>query len=596
MSMSKFWEKTSYRLLCRPKGFLKDICKAVSFKTPSDIVPLWYNRSAYKMTEPAVTVGQIVPVFAIYILLSSTAEATETLNYRSVNFDQQPKTSSQILNHQLNSAENFSSKADNTQILITQVNSVRQLRDVKPTDWSYAALRNLIERYGCISGFGDRTYRGEQIISRAEFAAGLNACLNKMEQMIANSDDVPQADLDTVLLLIKEFQSDLAIIQGKTDASQARLGDLEVTQFSTTSKLRGEAIFALGSVLPQERETSTVLGSRLRLELATSFSGEDLLFTRLSRTDFPGFIEELGTFQGNLAFADDDNNSLQLDALHYSFTVGDRLEFIVGTAGIDAEDIAPTINFLDGDGGSGAISAFGTRNPIYYLPGDAGVGVTHSPVDQVEISAGYLASATNEPSSGNGLFNGPYSALGQVTVAPVESLSLAATYIHSYNQSDTETGTNRANLQSFTTELFGLPTPTISNSYGLELSWAISDRLVIGGWGGLSKVRLSTLNGQIDSGTQEIWNWAATLALPDLGTEGSLAGIVVGSEPRATNSTIDNLEQDSQQSLHLEAFYQYQINDNISITPGVVWITEPDTNPPDNDDLVIGTIRTTFSF
>ena len=54
---------------------------------------------------------------------------------------------------------------------------------------------------------------------------------------------------------------------------------------------------------------------------------------------------------------------------------------------------------------------------------------------------------------------------------------------------------------------------------------------------------------QIDRGTQDIWNWAATLALPDLGKEGSLAGIVVGSEPKVTNSTINNLEADSDRSL-----------------------------------------------
>ena len=547
-------------------------------------------------------IGQLVPVFAIYILLSSKTEATEISNYSNIDSNRIQNTL-KIHNSQRNLGDNFRLKTDDTQPLITQVNSVQQLRDVKPTDWSYEALRNLMERYDCISGFGDRTvpsYRGEQSITRAEFAIGLNACLNKIEQMVANSDDVPQVDLDTVLLLIQEFQSDLAIIRGKTDGSQARIEDLEVTQFSTTSKLRGEAIFGLGSVLSQESKnnTSTVIGSRLRLELATSFSGEDLLFTRLSRTDFPGFSEELATFQGNLAFAEsDDNDNLQLDALHYSFNLGDRVWAIVGAAGIDAEDIAPTVSFLDGDGGSGAISTFGTRNPIYYLPGDAGVGVTHSPIEQIELSAGYLASAADESSSGNGLFNGPYSALGQITLTPIETLSLAATYIHSYNQSDTETGTDLANLQSLTTELFGSPTPTVSNSYGLELSWAISDRLIIGGWGGLSKLRnLSTLNGQIDRGTQDIWNWAATLALPDLGTEGSLAGIVVGSEPRVTDSTINNLEEDSEQSLHIEAFYQYQVNDNISITPGVVWIIEPNTNSLNSDDLAIGTIRTTFSF
>ena len=283
--------------------------------------------------------------------------------------------------------------------------------------------------------------------------------------------------------------------------------------------------------------------------------------------------------------------------MHYSFGVGDRLDLILGATGLEADDIAPTISLLDGDGGSGAVSAFGTRNPLYYPPEDAGLGITLRPSDQIKISAGYLASPANESTPGSGLFNGPYSALGQVTFAPLESLSLAATYVHSFNQSDTETGTDRSNLQSLSAELFGNQTSTVSNSYGLELSWSISDRFVVGGRGGLSKVtNLDTLNQQIDRGTLDIWNWAATLAIPDLGKEGSLAGIVIGSEPQVTNSTIENIEEDNEQSLHLEAFYQYQLNDNVAITPGLVWITEPNSDIDQGDDLVIGTVRTTFSF
>jgi Carbohydrate-selective porin, OprB family len=48
-------------------------------------------------------------------------------------------------------------------------------------------------------------------------------------------------------------------------------------------------------------------------------------------------------------------------------------------------------------------------------------------------------------------------------------------------------------------------------------------------------------------------------------------------------------------SLHVEGFYKFQITDNISITPGFVWITAPDQDR-ENNSYAIGTIRTTFSF
>jgi hypothetical protein len=564
--------------------------------------------------------SRTVAIVGVLLLLSANGKAIALPKNEGGISNEQNQNNLKIANRQENFADyldylDYSNiSRDPQHNLISQANNIKQIQDIQPTDWSYEALQNLIQRYGCISGLENRTYRGEQTISRAEFAAGLNSCLNSIEKIIAQSKNVPQVDIDTVLRLMQEFQSELAILQGRTDGSQARLLDLEATQFSTTSKLQGEAVFGIGSVLAGTFSDSlsgtlrdrpnTILGSRLRLDFKTSFQGDDLLFTRLSRGDFEGFTPELNTFQGDLAFAEPDSSDLRLEDLHYSFSVGDRLNFIVGTAGVDAEDIATTISFLDGDGGSGAVSSFGTRNPLYYSPGDAGLGVNYRPLKQVEIGAGYVASPASESTPGSGLFNGPYSTLGQIVIEPLGNLSLAATYIHSYNQSDTQTGTRRANLQSQTAELFGAAVNTVSNSYGLELSWTISDRFVLGGRGGLSKVsNLNTLNQQLDRGTQDIWNWAATLAIPDLGKEGSLAGIVVGSEPRVTNSTIENttgntenFAEDQNQSLHLEAFYQYQVNDNIAITPGVIWITEPGNNTQGSEDLVIGTVRTTFSF
>ena len=543
----------------------------------------------------------VVPILGTLLLLASNSEASTILKAQADSINKQNQSNLKNTNRQtdvFDYLDKIELSKDGSHDSIAPTNSVKQLRDIQPDDWAYQALQNLIDRYGCISGFEDDTYRGTQNVSRAEFAAGLNSCLNSIEEIIAQTKNTPEADLDTLLRLMQEFKSELAILQGRTDGSQARLIDLETTQFSTTTKLQGETIFGLASVLSGDlNRTSTVLANRTRLELNSSFQGDDLLFTRLSLGNFSGFADEIDTFQGSLAFAELDDSEFRLDALHYSFDLGSRLGFIIGAAGLEADDIAPTISVLDGDGGRGAVSRFGTRNPIYYPPGDAGIGINHRPSDNIRLSGGYVASPANEPSPGSGLFDGPYSALGQITVEPLESLSLAATYVHSYNQTDTQTGTSRSNLQSQTEEAFGEPVPTVSNSYGLELSWAISDRLIIGGRGGLSKVsNLSTLDEDIDRGTQDIWNWAATLAVPDLGKEGSLAGIVVGSEPKVTNSTIDNLEADPERSLHLEAFYQYQVNDNIAITPGVIWITEPDSSTEDADDLVIGTVRTTFSF
>jgi len=46
-----------------------------------------------------------------------------------------------------------------------QVTSVSQLSDVRPTDWAFQALQSLVERYGCIAGYPDGTYRGNRALT-----------------------------------------------------------------------------------------------------------------------------------------------------------------------------------------------------------------------------------------------------------------------------------------------------------------------------------------------------------------------------------------------------------------------------------------------
>ena len=126
------------------------------------------------------------------------------------------------------------------------VTSVSQLSDVKPTDWAFTALQSLVERYGCIAGYPDRTFRGKQATSRYEFAAGLNACLDKINEIISAglADKVGKEDLATLRKLQEEFAAELATLRGRVDALDAKTAKLEAQQFSTTTKLSGEAIFS----------------------------------------------------------------------------------------------------------------------------------------------------------------------------------------------------------------------------------------------------------------------------------------------------------------------------------------------------------------
>ncbi len=476
-----------------------------------------------------------------------------------------------------------------------QVTNVNQLRDVSPTDWAYEALRSLVERYGCIVGYPNQTYRGNQPLSRYEFAAGLNACLNQIERLIASSEAVTREDIETLQRLTQEFEAELATLGGRVDNLEGRVAFLEDHQFSTTTKLAGEVIFALTDSFGDNGDTNTIFGDRFRLALNTSFTGEDNLVTRLSGGNLAPLFGPTTTQTFNIG---ENGNNVDVDWLAYYFPIkfGEEAKlntYIAAFGGIHS-DYVPTLNpyFEDFDGGNGALSTFASESPIYRIGGGSGIGVSYqfgfleNIVGPSTISVGYLAQNAGDPTDGNGLFNGNFGALAQLNIAPLESLNIGFTYARGYTQAGTGTfgssfdspglvGTEIANAEDFT---------KTTDTYGAQVAWAINDNFSLSGF--FAYQNLNSRDGGPDG---DVWTYGAGLALPDLGKEGSVLGIFAGVQPYLGDAANNDLP------LHIEGFYKYQLNDNISITPGVIYIDNPNQGDDEGSE-VIGTLRTTFTF
>jgi hypothetical protein len=277
-------------------------------------------------------------------------------------------------------------------------------------------------------------------MTRYEFAAGLNACLDRVSELIreGTSNLATRDDLAALQRLQEEFAAELATLRGRVDALEARTAELEANQFSTTTKLTGEAIFALsddfsGDVKVFGRDhtalgsdnNETVFQQRVRLNLNTSFTGRDLLLTRLQVGNGQRF--NLGaTSEGTQTwnFVGRTDNVVALDTLLYKFPVGQRLNVTLAANSVVWDDILPTVNpyFEDFDGGNGSLSTFGQRNPIYRLGGGSGIGFDYAfggrgllggVFGPTSLSFGYLASNAASPAKGAGLTNGDYAAMGQ---------------------------------------------------------------------------------------------------------------------------------------------------------------------------------------
>ena len=527
---------------------------------------------------------------------------------------------------------NFDNAIDNDLDLQTvpnnpmgQVTNVNQLRDVAPTDWAYEALRSLVDRYGCISGFPNQTYRGSQPLSRYEFAAGLNSCLNQIERLIASSggSEVDPADVEAIERLSQEFEGELASLEGRVDEIESRTAIVEDNQFSTTTKLVGEVAFQLAGAFGDEQaagldndgagiegnpdlDSEIVFTDKIRLQLVSSFTGRDKLFTRLSAGNLGNSFQPVtGTREGRFAQDGFSDNNIVLDRLHYSFPVGESLNVttmaVLGAHHFYAETFNSGLN--TGGGATGALTRFGERNPIYRLgiaTASAGVGASYELGELLRFDAGYIAPGAAITEQDNGITGGSFSALGQVTVKPIEGLKVGATYVRSYDTTQGSginrgpflwggTGTDAANLD-------GVDSPVATNSFGAQFEFDITEKFSIRGWGAYTDANIINAG---DNGEADIWNYAAAFVAYDVLKEGNLAALIVGAEPYLTSINADGVNGDEEIEndvpIHVEALYNYQLNDNILITPGFIWLPTPNQDG-DNSDIYIGTIRTTFTF
>ncbi len=486
---------------------------------------------------------------------------------------------------------------------ISQLTSVSQLSDVELTDWAFQALQSLINRYGCMAGYPNGTYHGERAMTRYEFAASLNTCLTRVQELIvtASNSIVPKEDLDLIQKLQAEFSSELATLRSRVNTLESTTSALEVNQFSPITKLEAEAILTVTSIFGENAtdsdnnrdnnsklDTNLIFSQRVRLNFLTSFTGKDELNLRLESGNIPEFDDSItGTTMTRLGFDEDTGNDIGLDEVYYSFPIGDRIKTTIAITEMELNDFAEPINPLASSGG-GAVSRFGRYNPILRSMDGSGLGINYQLNQSTHLAVAYMANDAAVPTANNGLFNGNFAALGHLYFRPVDNLGITFTYLHSYYAGGGESGVNLTGSTGSLTARspFG-NVPTIANSFGLETSWRINPKFILSGW-----VGYTTTESPVTNDNAEILNYAVSLAFPDLGNQGNLAGLVVGVPPKVISSS---LIADRDTSLHIEGFYRFQVTEQISITPGLFVITNPEHNA-NNGSIFVGTIRTTLRF
>ncbi len=503
------------------------------------------------------------------------------------------------------------------------VTSVSQFSDVQPTDWAFTALQSLVERYGCIAGYPDKTFRGQRATTRYEFAAGLNACLDKINELISAglADKVGKEDLASLQKLQEEFSAELATIKGRLTAAESKITTLEAQQFSTTTKLNATAVFVGAGSFGDNAATNGIenitFSGRVRLNFDSSFSGKDLLRIRLQAGNVQN---NSGSQTTRLGFDQNTNNTFTLDDFYYRFPITNQVNIVVGTSSTDVDNVLNVVNPNLASSEQGSLSRFGRRDPLVFRGQEgAGAGVQIKFNDQFSFNAAYLADSGNgnngtvngvtssqAASPSQGLFGGGYSASAQIVFTPVQPLVLSFVYQRGFDPIFTVAGTtNGLSITNGTGSALannpagggGLNAVLFANGassdrFGFQSNLDLGPNLSLNG-----RVSYATVRGVTGGGSVDLISWLTSVTFKDLFGQGNQATLAFGQPPYILNQNT-LVPPGSQNPYHLEAFYRFRLNKNISITPGLITVFNPGTgaNSNVNDPIFVGVLRTSFSF
>ena len=535
---------------------------------------------------------------------------------------------------------------------VAQVTSVSQLSDVQTTDWAFQALQSLVERYGCIAGYPDKTYRGNRAMTRYEFAAGLNACLDRVNELIAAGTEglVRKEDLATLQRLREEFAGELASLRGRVDALEANVAQLEANQFSTTTKLNGLAWFNLtganaGRRVRLEATPSTINGppafrsagrdasgrpysgtvdnpqitfsDLVWLTLNTSFTGKDSLVTQIAigNGDSPanrfvsaGQYNTFGSpFTDQTAGFNPGVNDVVIRDFFYSFPIGETLQVVVG----------PRVNFyryFDNNrftffltGASSFNSSGGTL--INAVDRGSGAVVLWQPVKQFQLHVGYLGendeylpgSLFNTSSNpGLGLFGGTYTITAEATFSPSNIFNLRLLYTRSRLQQNFGQvgGSTGEPLYGLADDGFGGPlNSATADTYEANFDLLIARKFGLFGRYTYGSTHLSPQTPGRGKGDVNAQSIQGGLALLDFGKEGAQLtlsylipfSILDGRNFLVSGGGNGGVEYD------IEATYFFPLNDNIAVVPAFYYIARAN-NFTDNPDIFVGNLRLQFTF
>ena len=544
----------------------------------------------------------------------------------------------------VNQSENLPENSPSNQLLenralqepaeLAQVTSVSELSDVQPGDWAFTALQRLVEEYGCLEGYPDRTFRGNRALTRYEFAAGLNACLDVIVQLVGDGGDLAEINR-----LQQEFATELAAVRSQVDILETDVAELRANQFSTTTKLSvqaythlnfataGDDVLAEGrNVFVPARDPATnqpvvrtitddpaaTFSYLTFFNFTSSFTGNDQLQLQLVAGDgtapanFYGSAGLFNTFGTpfTLQTGAPQQDNVQVREVFYSFPVGDKLSLTIG----------PKINWYRhfdnnrftffGTGANSFNSSGGTQ--VNTIDRGAGAVAELDITDWLDFRVGYLAEANEflrgpRSSTTNGLFDGTTTLTGQIGIYPTDNLNFRFLYTRSNiapNNAGFVGGAIGEPIYGFADDGFGGPLKiATADTFLFNFDWLLTKGFGLFGRYSYGSTNLYPVSGALPDGKINAQALQVGVALPDLFKKGAQGNIsyVQPFDVRSGRDFLASGGGDGAVQQEVEISYRYPINQNFAVVPSIYWINNVN-NFGDNPDIYVFNLQAQFAF
>ena len=404
--------------------------------------------------------------------------------------------------------------------------------------------------------------------------------LEEMNSYVRSEKSSPRFDSNT---FVNEVKDGLAKINSRVDGLEARQNNYEAGGFSDTTTLDGKAVFSVGAVDGPDKYTydttsgnhpltdSTVFQYMYVMNLNTSFTGDDNLYVRLKTGNGvkdKTFSEKgFGTY---LSSANQKSDSLTVDKMWYTMPLGDNLTFTIGPKienyymhGTTPSIYKPVLKQFTLGGNASAYGA--STSP--------GAGLTWTSDSGLAISTNFTTQSGN--STGLLTDEGATSWATQIGYTQPR-YSVSAIVNQKYNGWEdsyfsTSNGKERTYGDADSTNI-GLrawwrPEETGSAVPSISVGYDVSET---------AATAVSSTTDMYFVGLQ--WQ--------DMFSADDRIGLAFGQPQKRDDETTDPFAW--------EAYYQFQVNDSVTVTPTV--FGGSDRNGNAKGDLTGAVLETTFKF